>query len=113
MMSVIYSWLTSMGTVALVVVLLVTCVAILVFFAGKGAAHARIWHTRIAPAIAGIGFLAVGVLAILNYDALLGGAGDIARWLLLLIPIVFVFGWVRASQRRAAGKELVFEDSPL
>ena len=113
MMSVIYSWLTSMGTVALVVVLLITCIAILAFFAGKGAAHSRIWHTRIAPVLAGLGFLAVGVLAILNYDALLGGAGDVARWLLLLIPVVFALGWMRASQRRAAGKELVFEDSPL
>lgn len=113
MMTVIYSWFTSLGTVGLVTVLFVTCIAILAFFAGAGRSHARLWHTRIAPVIAGLGFLAVGVLAIVNYDALLGGAGDVARWLLVLIPAAFVAGWVRASRRRAAGRELVFEDSPL
>lgn len=113
LMTVIYPWLASLGTMSLVLVLLFTCVAIVAFFAGKGSAHARIWHTRIAPVIAGIGFLIIALLAIVNYDALLGGSGGFARWLILLIPLVFVGGLWRAGHQRRAGRELVFEDSPL
>lgn len=111
--TVIYPWLTSLGTMSLVLVLLFTCLAIVAFFAGKGSAHAKIWHTRIAPVIAGAGFLVIAVLAFVNYDALLGGSGGAARWLILLIPVAFVGGLWRAVHQRRAGRELVFEDSPV
>ncbi|WP_368498080.1 APC family permease [Herbiconiux sp. A18JL235] len=113
LMTVIYPWLTSLGTVALVLVLLFTCMAIVAYFAGKGAADARIWHTRIAPVIAGIGFLIILLLAVVNYDALLGGSGGVARWLILLIPVAFIGGLIRADRQRRAGRELTFEDSPV
>ena len=113
LMTVVYSWLTALGTVSLVLVLFITCIAIVAYFAGAGSADGHLWRTRIAPIVAGVGFAVVALLAILNYDALLGGAGSTARWLLVLIPIAFIAGLVRASMRRRAGREVVFEDSPL
>ena len=38
-------------------------------------------------------------LAVDNYTLLLGGQGGVARWLLLLIPVVAVVGWVTAGRR--------------
>jgi amino acid transporter len=95
----IYSWLLALGTVSLIAILALTCAAILAFFA-QSRVDQRAWHTRIAPAIALIGFVAVGYLAVKNYDALLGGQGGAARWLLLAIPIAAVAGWIYAATRR-------------
>jgi hypothetical protein len=58
-----------------------------------------VWSTRIAPAVGLAGFIAVTYLAVDNYALLLGGQGGVARWLLLLIPVVAVAGWVTAGRR--------------
>jgi amino acid transporter len=96
----IYAWLLALGTISLIAILALTSVAILAFFA-RTRLDQRAWHTRVAPALALAGFLAVGYLAIRNYDALLGGQGGAARWLLLAIPIAAIAGWVYAGTRRA------------
>ena len=101
----IYSWLLALGTVSLIAVLILTCVAIIAFFARTKADH-RPWHTRIAPALALAGFVTVAYLAIDNYTTLLGGQGGVARWLLLLIPVVAVAGWIFATVRRNHGKTI-------
>jgi amino acid transporter len=101
----IYSWLLALGTVSLIAVLILTCVAIIAFFARTKADH-RPWHTRIAPALALAGFVTVAYLAIDNYTTLLGGQGGVARWLLLLIPVVAVAGWIFATVRRNQGKTI-------
>lgn len=103
--TVIYSWLLALGTVSLIAILLVTCAAILAFFA-KTRLDGRLWHTRVAPALALIGFAAVGYLAIENYDALLGGQGGAARWLLVAIPVGAGAGWLYAGARHRRGREL-------
>lgn len=113
LMTVIYPWLASLGTVSLVLVLVFTCVAVVAFFAGKKTQDAKVWHTKIAPIIAGLGFLIIELLAIFNYDALLGGSGGVARWFLLLVPIAFVAGYWRASSRSKLGEPVEFEDSAL
>jgi hypothetical protein len=78
-------------------------VAILAFFA-RTRVERGVATTRIAPAIAFAGFVAVTYLAIDNYSALLGGQGGVARWLLLLIPVVAVAGWVTAGRRCRDGE---------
>jgi len=90
---VLYSWLLSLGTVSLIVVLVLTCIAIIAFFL-RTRLDRRPLQTKVAPAIALAGFVAVGYLAIANYTTLLGGQGGVARWLLILIPIAAVSGWV-------------------
>jgi len=94
----LYAWLIALGTVTLLVVLALTSVAILAFFA-RTRVETNVWSTRIAPAVALAGFIAVTYLAIDNYTLLLGGQGGVARWLLLLIPVVAVAGWVTAGRR--------------
>jgi amino acid transporter len=94
----LYAWLIALGTVTLLVVLALTSIAILAFFARTRLEHGLV-ATRIAPGIALAGFIAVTYLAVDNYTLLLGGQGGVARWLLLLIPVVAVAGWVTAGRR--------------
>jgi amino acid transporter len=101
--TVLYAWLIALGTVTLLVVLALTSVAILAFFA-RTRVERGLWSTRVAPAVALAGFVAVTYLAIDNYAALLGGQGGVARWLLLLIPVVAVAGWVGADRRGRDGE---------
>jgi amino acid transporter len=101
--TVLYAWLIALGTVTLLVVLALTSVAIIAFFA-RTRVERGVVTTRIAPAIAFAGFVAVTYLAIDNYSALLGGQGGVARWLLLLIPVVAVAGWVTAGRRSRDGE---------
>lgn len=109
-MGVIYPWFAALGTVSIQIGLIVTSLAVIAFF-NRTQVDTRLWHTKIAPAIAGLGFLAALVLALANYDMLLGGQGGIARWLLLLLPIGAIVGWVYSGQRLAAGKHMDFAAS--
>ena len=96
--TVTFSWLLSLGTVSLIAILTLTSASIIVFFA-KTRVESNIWTTRIAPALALLGFGVVAYLAVANYDVLLGGQGGVARWLLLLIPLCAALGFTWASIR--------------
>ena len=108
-MTVVYPWLASLGTVSIQTMLVITSISVVAFFLNNKV-DTRIWHTRIAPGLAALGFLATAYISISNYDALLGGQGGVARWLLLLIPIVGTAGWVVASMPNA--KSLDFQKEP-
>jgi amino acid transporter len=96
--TVTFSWLLSLGTVALVVILILTAVSVIAFFA-RTRLETNVWTTKVAPAGAAAGFLVVAYLALTNYDALLGGQGGTAQWLLLLIPVAATLGFLWASLR--------------
>jgi amino acid transporter len=102
--TVTYTWLLALGTVCLIAILLLTCAAILAFFARNGVDQ-RVWHTKISPAIAFVGFATVGYLAVKNYDSLLGGQGGAARWLLLAIPIAIAIGWAYSAVQHRRGHD--------
>lgn len=96
----VFSWFVALGTAGFITILLLTSAAIVVFFARN---HIRdnLWVTVIAPALAFLAFLVIGYLTLDNYDALLGGTGGIARWLLLGIPFFLVAGLIRGTQKPA------------
>ncbi len=58
-----------------------------------------------------IGFSVAGVIAILNYDTLLGGQGGAARWLLLLLPVAALAGWMAAAGKLARGGKIDYAAS--
>jgi hypothetical protein len=78
--------------------LILTSIAIIVYFARQKTSD-NPWVTTIAPVLSCLAFLAIGYLTISNYDALLGGAGGVAKWLLLLIPVAFATGFAVASYK--------------
>lgn len=109
-MGIIYPWFSALGTVSIQIGLIATSLSVLAFFRRTGV-DTRLWHTKIAPSLACLGFLAACILAILNYDMLLGGQGGFARWLLLLLPVGALVGWVYAGHRINAGKHMDFATS--
>ncbi|MGN8132722.1 APC family permease [Paenarthrobacter sp. 22069] len=94
----VFSWFVALGTAGFITILLVTSAAIVVFFARNGMRD-NLWVTVIAPSLSFLAFTVIGYLTLDNYDALLGGAGGIARWLLLGIPLLFVAGIARGAQK--------------
>ena len=94
----VFAWFVALGTAGFISILLVTSAAIIVYFARTGIRD-NIWVTVIAPALSFLAFIVVGYLTLDNYDVLLGGAGGIAKWLLLGIPLLFVAGWARGMQK--------------
>jgi hypothetical protein len=96
--TVTFSWLLSLGAVALIAILILTAASIIAFFA-RTHLETNVWKTKVAPAGAAAGFLLVVYLALTNYDALLGGQGGTAQWLLLLIPIAATLGFLWATVR--------------
>ena len=101
--TVIYSWLVGLGTVGLLVVLVVVSVSIVVFFARTKLERSP-WTTLVAPVLAVLGLGTALVLALQNYQ-FIGGAGDQAIWLLLLIPVAAAIGWFLAGSRTRRGLE--------
>jgi amino acid transporter len=109
-MGIIYPWFSALGTVSIQIGLIATSLSVVAFFSRTGV-DKRLWHTKLAPSIAGIGFLAAGILAITNYDMLLGGQGGVARWMLLLLPVGALVGWIYSGSRLKAGKHMDFAAS--
>ena len=101
--TVIYSWLVGLGTVGLLVVLVVVSVSIVAFFA-RTKLESSPWTTLVAPVLAVLGLGTALVLALQNY-AFIGGAGEQAIWLLLLIPVAAAIGWFLAGSRARRGLE--------
>ena len=96
--AVTFSWLLSLGTVALIAILILTSVAVMAFFARTKLEKSPL-VTMIGPGLSIAGFGYVAYLAITNYDVLLGGQGGIAKWLLILIPVFAVAGYAWAVIR--------------
>ncbi|CAH0270899.1 Aromatic amino acid transport protein AroP [Arthrobacter sp. Bi83] len=96
----VFAWFVALGTAGFIAILLVTSAAILVYFARTGVRD-NLWVTVIAPALSFLAFVIVGYLTLDNYDVLLGGAGGVARWLLIGIPLFFAAGLVRGRQKPA------------
>ncbi|HRP07966.1 MAG TPA: APC family permease [Gemmatimonadales bacterium] len=97
---IVFAWLVALGTAGFITILVLTSVAIIVYFA-RQKSRDNLWATTIAPILACLAFVLIGDLTITNYDALLGGAGGAAKWLLLLIPTVFAAGLGLAARKPA------------
>jgi hypothetical protein len=78
-------------------------VSIVAFFARTKLENSP-WTTLVAPVLAVLGMGTALVLALQNYT-LLGGAGEQAIWLLLLIPVAAAIGWALAGSRTRRGLE--------
>jgi amino acid transporter len=96
----VFAWFVALGTAGFITILLVASAAIFVFFLRNGIRD-NIWVTAIAPALSFLSFVVIGYITLDNYDALLGGAGGVARWLLIGIPLFFAAGLARGAQKPA------------
>lgn len=107
------SWLTGMGTVAITVLMAVTCIAAMVYLRRR-TAETNVWESLIAPGLGFIG-LAVSAALIVAYFPMLVGdvdadgrqfwgvASGITLGIVILAP---AFGWAQAVGLRRRSPEI-------
>lgn len=103
----LFTWMAGVATVSILVVMVLTSIAIVVYFARSGA-DKRLWHSKIAPVLGGLGLCAITALVIANFTTLIGGSQVLANVFLAIIAGTFLLASVtghfviRARQRRDA-----------
>ncbi|MDD7917843.1 APC family permease [Actinomycetospora callitridis] len=89
----VFAWMAGTATLGVLVLMVMTCLAVLVFFARSGADR-RMWHTRIAPTLGLLGLLVCLVLTIGNFPTLIGGSTGLALGIGAVLVVVTLVGVV-------------------
>ncbi|GAA5071268.1 APC family permease [Nocardia iowensis] len=96
----LFTWMSGLATVAILLLMLLTSVAVIVFFRRTGLDR-RQWHTVYAPALGTAGLFLVTVLVIDNFTTLVGGSTLVATTLLAIVVATFGAGVAVARARRS------------
>lgn len=97
-----YTWLAGISTVGIVILLIATSVAVLVFFAKRrraGELEVSVWRVFVAPGIGFLGLVAVFGLILQNLPSLVGNSTPVAVGAVALLVAVFALGAVIAARR--------------
>lgn len=97
--TVVFAWFSALATAAFITILIVTSVAIVVFFV-RTKDNSNLWATKIAPTLSTLILSYIGYVTIENYDALIGPDNAAAKWLLILIPVLMLAGLVFGRTKR-------------
>ncbi|MFD0920472.1 APC family permease [Saccharopolyspora rosea] len=101
----LFSWMSGVGTVGIVLVQALTCLAVLVFFRRRRAGSG-LWHAVVAPGAGLVGLLLALGLVIANFTTLIGGSVRLAASFGVLVALVGCAGvalalhWRRRDPRR-------------
>ncbi len=88
-----YTWFAGATTVGIVILLIATSIAVLVYFGRDRRGHSQ-WRVRIAPALGLAGLLGSLVLILANLSDLVGGSSVLAWVIVGLLVAAFVGGAV-------------------
>jgi amino acid transporter len=94
----LFTWMSGLATVSILLLMVLTSVAVLAFFA-RSRVDRRAWHTRVAPALGTLGLLGVVGLVLANFTTLISGDAVLATVLLAVIAAAFALGVVVALVR--------------
>ena len=95
----LFTWMSGLATVSILLLMVLTSVAVLAFFA-RSRVDRRAWHTRVAPALGTLGLLGIVGLVLANFTTLISGDAVLATVLLTVIAAAFTLGGVVALVRR-------------
>jgi amino acid transporter len=95
----LFTWMSGLATVSILLLMVLTSVAVLAFFA-RSRVDRRTWHTRVAPALGTLGLLGIVGLVLANFTTLISGDAVLATVLLTVIAAAFALGVVVALVRR-------------
>jgi amino acid transporter len=103
----LFSWLTNLGTLAIVVLMAMTSFAVAAYFRANKGLDSSIWRTVVAPVSAGLMLAAVAVYSASQFDLLVGANGSALRWVLpALIVVAAVIGLGAAMRLRSSAPHL-------
>jgi amino acid transporter len=105
----VFTWFAGVATFAIVVLMALTCLAVIVYFA-RGRVDAGLWSTRVAPGLGLIGLVIVSGILLKNFSVLLGDAhadgsprfGGLTIGFLLVMAAFPCIGLVQAALLRRA-----------
>ena len=108
----IFAWFAGIGTLAIVILMAVTCLAVVVYFARTRLLRSP-WHTVIAPARGFLGLAVSAVLIAANFPLLVSDVdaegnpawGPISITLVAVVVLAPVIGLVQAAVMRARAPE--------
>jgi amino acid transporter len=107
------SWLTGMGTVAITVLMAVTCIAAIVFLR-RSKSSSSLWESLIAPGLGFLGLALSAALIIAYFPMLVGDvtaegaqfwgvASFITLGIVVLAPVI---GWIQAAKLKRSAPEV-------
>jgi amino acid transporter len=99
-----YTWFAGATTVGVVVLMIATSVAVLVFFARDQRGHA-VWRVRVAPVLGLVGLLGALVLILTNLKDLVGGSSVLAWVIVGVLVGALAVGVLIGSRVRATVDE--------
>lgn len=109
----VYSWLSGVGTVGIVVLMSATAVAVIAYFS-RDRLGMSVWQTRIAPTLGLLGLAGIGAVIIANFPLLVGdvddagqpAAGPLTIGLLCTIVVAITIGVAQSVLlHRSPGRE--------
>lgn len=101
----IFTWLAGIASVGIVVLMLLACVAVVVFFRRTGVDR-RLWHSLVAPGLGAVGLALVLVLLVRNLPLLMGGSTILGVGAGVLLAVALAAGWLLARARPDAARDL-------
>jgi amino acid transporter len=101
----IFTWLAGIASVGIVVLMLLACVAVLVFFRRTGLDR-RPWQSMVAPGLGVVGLALILVLLVKNLPLLMGGSTALGVGAGLLLAVALAAGWLLAAARPNAARNL-------
>ena len=87
-----YAAILGILSIGFLFMLLLTDVAVVRYMKKNGGDHSSVWATVMCPAIAFVGLLSCLVLALLNFDLIIGGSRSLANTILALTAAIFLAG---------------------
>lgn len=98
----LFSWLTNVGTLAVIVLMAMSAFAIVRYFANNPRLENNALVTTVIPIIAGLALVAVAVATIWNFGTLTGASGFLAIFLPALVLIFAIIGLLLAARLKSA-----------
>jgi amino acid transporter len=88
----LFTWLTNLGTLAVIVLMAASSVAVVAFFRGNPGLERSIVRTVVAPVLAAAALVAIAYYATLKFDVLIGNTGFLSWFLPMLLAVAAVLG---------------------
>jgi len=91
-----YAAILGILSIGFIFMLVLTDIAVVRYMKTNGGELFSVFGTVICPIVAGVGLVACLVLAIQNFDLLIGGSRGLANAILIIVALIFVGGCVLA-----------------
>lgn len=101
----LFSWLTNVATLAIIVLMFLTALAIYIFFKKNPNLNSNLLSTKISPLVSGALLLTLVVFITWNFAGIAGANGFMAVFLPSLVVIAGLIGWVLALRLRSSNPD--------